>query len=77
MGNKPTILNANAQLLEAGEIQIDNTCNYILCSPNISNFCDYKNNKKIILNNNFIRFYILLLFMMFIFIFIIKYKKMI
>lgn len=79
MGNSvPTIINANGELRFAGEIDNSNQCQYVKCSPNILEFTDYNynfkynsnnlNNSNNTILNNYIRFCII--FMMFIYIFI-------
>lgn len=81
MGNSvPTIRNANGLLVFAREIDNRNQCQYVKCSPNILEFTDYNykykynlnNTNNSILNNlilnNYIRYFII--FMMFIYIFI-------
>lgn len=79
-GGESKIVNVNGTLIQAGIVDIKNECEYVKCSPNISQFCNYdKKRNNLILNKNiYIYLIFLLLFLMFIFIyiwFIIKHSK--
>ena len=73
MGNSPpTVINADAHLTQAGIVENRDKCEYVKCSPNISNFIDYNSQKN---NNNFIRFCLIFLLFMYIFIWLFYIKK--
>ena len=47
MGNSPpTVINADAHLTQAGIVENRDKCEYVKCSPNISNFIDYNSQKN-------------------------------
>ena len=78
-GGESKIVNVNGNLREAGIINNNDKCNYILCSPNIAYFTNYKNN-NIIINyniNNIIKIYLIFLMFIYIFIWIIIINKII
>jgi hypothetical protein len=75
-GSQSTILNVDGDLLQTPPIDIPDKCSLIKCSPNISTFCNYDNEKQKKNNSLLLLIYIILLLLsMFLLIFIWKLKN--